>query len=331
MNADTSLRITKPPRGVLLSTGEHTPSGHSVRARLLIIELGKDTIDFATGLSNCQRDAANGLYAAALAAYVAWLAPQYDKVLQDAADRLRALRAEATRSELHRRTPELIANLYIGWELFSRFAVEAGALSNSEAQKHLTEAWKWLGKAAQSQLTHQSDADQAERFMDIIQSALSSGQCHVTDDRGTIDGLTRFEPVAGAQPDNAMIATECGWVRTHHGSTTSDMQQWRPAGDKLGWVEGDAVFLNQTMAHHLAQHLAGNTEPLTVPMRAMAKRLLEAGALHPPDGPTDRNAGRRRIDGKRLTVLRFKLERILPALAEARRLAALKADTTPKP
>jgi len=34
MRADGSLRPPKPPRGLVISTGEEIPNGHSLRARM---------------------------------------------------------------------------------------------------------------------------------------------------------------------------------------------------------------------------------------------------------------------------------------------------------
>ena len=72
MRADASLRPSKPPRGLTLSTGEDTPRGQSLRARMFVLEVSPG--DFGPlppiphpTLSACQRDAAAGKYAAALA------------------------------------------------------------------------------------------------------------------------------------------------------------------------------------------------------------------------------------------------------------------------
>jgi hypothetical protein len=67
MKADGSPRPTLYPRGLILSTGEDVPRGQSLRARLLTIEVSNG--DLGPGppmqnvrLSECQRDAAEGLY-----------------------------------------------------------------------------------------------------------------------------------------------------------------------------------------------------------------------------------------------------------------------------
>src|SRR5439155_20019622 len=69
MRADATLRPHRPPRGLLLSTGEDVPRGQSLRARLLILELVAGDIDVSR-LGACQRVAAEGTYALALSAFV---------------------------------------------------------------------------------------------------------------------------------------------------------------------------------------------------------------------------------------------------------------------
>ena len=73
MRPDATLRPAKPPRGLLLSTGEDVPIGQSIRARVNVIEVNANDID-AGKLSECQADAAAGLYASMTAGFVRWLA-----------------------------------------------------------------------------------------------------------------------------------------------------------------------------------------------------------------------------------------------------------------
>jgi hypothetical protein len=74
MRADTTLRPPRPPRGLTLLTGEDVPRGQSLRGRLLVLEVGPKALDWQR-LTTCQRDAADGRYAAALAGFIRWLAP----------------------------------------------------------------------------------------------------------------------------------------------------------------------------------------------------------------------------------------------------------------
>ena len=69
MRADASLRPSKPPRGLILSTGEEVPRGESLNARMLVTELpneGPGSLDWGC-LTDCQRAAAEGWYARAMA------------------------------------------------------------------------------------------------------------------------------------------------------------------------------------------------------------------------------------------------------------------------
>src|SRR5207253_7701120 len=76
MRADGSLRPSRPPRGLILSTGEDVPPGQSLRGRMLVLEVSPGDVPLAR-LTPHQRAAAAGRYAEAMAGFVRWLAPQY--------------------------------------------------------------------------------------------------------------------------------------------------------------------------------------------------------------------------------------------------------------
>ncbi|HZA24736.1 MAG TPA: hypothetical protein VFA32_19420, partial [Dehalococcoidia bacterium] len=84
LQADGTLRPTRPPRGMLLSTGEDVPRGQSLQARLMVVEVPQNGIG-AVGwqkLTDCQGKAAAGCYAQAMAGFIRWMAPQYREVRQ---------------------------------------------------------------------------------------------------------------------------------------------------------------------------------------------------------------------------------------------------------
>jgi hypothetical protein len=72
MSADGRLRPQYAPRGVVLSTGEDVPKGHSLGARLLVVDVARGDVDTCR-LTQAQQEAAQGTYAAAMAGYVRWL------------------------------------------------------------------------------------------------------------------------------------------------------------------------------------------------------------------------------------------------------------------
>ncbi len=110
LRPDGELRPVRAPRGLIMITGEDMPRGSSLRARLFVVEI--ETGDITSDrLSKAQEAAAGGLYCQSIAAYLQWLAPQYEKVREHLQSEVARLRQEATRSGQHRRTPDIVANL----------------------------------------------------------------------------------------------------------------------------------------------------------------------------------------------------------------------------
>ena len=77
MRADSSLAGSLPPRGLIVATGEDTPKGQSLQARLVLIQVAPTDV-CVSGLSEAQASAENGSYALAMAAFVKHLAQQAD-------------------------------------------------------------------------------------------------------------------------------------------------------------------------------------------------------------------------------------------------------------
>src|SRR5262249_23505480 len=99
-------------------------------------------------LTECQRDAATGKYAAALSGFIRWLAPQYEAVR----GRLRAetaeLREQVRAAGQHARTPGIVADLALGLRYFLDFARGVGAVSEKERAELWQQAREALAEAA---------------------------------------------------------------------------------------------------------------------------------------------------------------------------------------
>jgi Domain of unknown function (DUF927) len=79
MRTDGSLRPVRPPRGLVLSTGEESPRGQSLAARRADLELRPEDLDWDY-LTVCQQRAGSGLYAQALSGFVQWVACSYESI-----------------------------------------------------------------------------------------------------------------------------------------------------------------------------------------------------------------------------------------------------------
>lgn len=280
MNADGTLRPARPPRGLILSTGEDVPRGQSLRARMLILEVGRETVNFAA-LGEHQRAAAGGAYAAALSGFLQWLAVDFDARQARLKARIMELRGHAGASRQHKRTPALVADLAAGWELLLRYAQESGAITEAEYQNLWQRGWQALGAAADAQTAHQTASDPVSRFLELLSGALHGGIAHVA----AIDGGCPAHPRA--------------WGWRYDG-----FNEWRPLGARIGWLSGDDLYLLPDGSFDAAQRAAGNAgDGLTIGAKTLSKRLHERGRLRSWDESRDRLTVRRSIGGGRPNVL----------------------------
>lgn len=240
MRPDGSLRFEKKPRGLVFCTGEDIPRGQSLRARMLVLELGAG-LNWEL-LTQCQRDASVGLYAQAMSGYLQWLAPRYAARSQQLPAALAEWRAEAASSAQHKRTPEIVAHLQVGLCRFLHFAQAIKALSEDEALELKTASWRALGDAATAQGNYQRAEDPVRRFLELIASALSTGRAYLTDS------------------DN-------GYSQTRK-------------GDLIGWIFGDMAYLNPEVAFATAQKLAQEQgEFLSIGQKTLWQRMQDRGLL----------------------------------------------------
>lgn len=290
LDSTAKLREPKPPRSLILSTGEDIPRGQSVRARLMILELTKGGIN-AGRLSECQRDAQEGLYADAMGGFVKWLAAHYEDARSRFAQKVADYRARALRNPAHARTPDIVANLQAGFELYLDFSAVSGAIDATERDRLAYRCWEALSEAAAAQTKHHAATDPTARFLDLLRSVLTSGRAHLVARNG-------------GEPDRE--PGSCGWRRDNSG-------KWAPLGDCIGWVEGDDLYLEPTASYRVAQ-VAGRDvgEVLAVSPQTLKKRLHEKNLLASVDRARKTLTIRRTLGGSSKDVLHFLRSTLLP-------------------
>ncbi len=138
---DLSARPNYYPRGLILSTGETLLPGQrqSATARYLGVELDpkKNPID-RERLSAAQREA--GLYAAAMAAYLADLAQRLDEAQEELKGLFEIYRAAFQKGD-HARIPKILSWLACGFNLALRFFKRLGAISEDQEYEFEKKAW----------------------------------------------------------------------------------------------------------------------------------------------------------------------------------------------
>ncbi|MEP7343431.1 MAG: bifunctional DNA primase/polymerase [Acidobacteriota bacterium] len=284
---DGTIRAVKPPRGLIVSTGEDIPHGQSLRARTLIQEVVREQLDWPA-ISKAQAVARQGVYAQAMAAFLLWLATK-DRITQiqsKANDDLAHWREEWMKRGLsgHKRNATTLAQLARGWNCWLSFAQEVGAISQEERTGHWRRVWAALDAAGKAQDQYQASQNPAIRFIELIQAALSSGKAHLA-------------MTDGGKPESDQLDA-CGW------------RDGEAQGDRIGWIDGEDVYLQPDSAFSLAQRLAAGGEGLSVSSQTLWKRLNEAGLLASNDTARDTLKVRRKIGGKTLPVLHFCAEKV---------------------
>jgi hypothetical protein len=288
MRPDGSLRPQYYPRGIILSSGEDTPRGQSLRARMVVSEVSPGDVDLNV-LTGMQQAAAEGLLASAMSGYVAYLASRMGELKENLPVRQKELRAVGLGA--HARTPDVVASLALGLETFLQFATEVGAVTKSEAGETWEAGWKALVDAATAQAEHQASEEPTQQFRELLEAAIGGGDAHLADAR------------TDEKPENP---GRWGW---RYG-----LDEWRPRGKKIGWVAADgSLLLEPGVAFGTAQRTARDQGlALQVNPRTMWKRMAEKGLLASRDVARGRNMTRATIDGNRKTVIHLVPGALLP-------------------
>jgi hypothetical protein len=290
LDSTAKLREPKPPRALILSTGEEIPRGQSVRARLLILEISKGSVD-GRELANCQRDALAGRYAEAMAGFLQWFAGRYEEARTAFEAKVSQYRAKALSNTAHARTPEIVASLQAAFELWLEFGVASVAIDVAEAGRLAARCWEALCDAAAAQAKHQGETEPTARFLSLLRSVLSSGRAHL-------------EARTGGEPDRA--AGSCGWRRDAPSPPI-------PLGDCIGWLDDDNLYLELHAAFRATQMAARDSgEAFAISEHTLKRRLREKGLLASVDRKRETLTIRKSIAGSSRDVLHFWRATVLP-------------------
>jgi hypothetical protein len=270
------------PRALVLATGEEVPQGQSIRARLLIIEVGPDEVERAT-LTGCQKAGQQGRFSASMGAFLVWMAGQYDGLQQRLNARSEEIRGKFNKGAVHARLPSATGSLQAAFEIFLEFAAEIGAIGNAEREELAQRCVRALNESIARQPNYQHAGDPASRFMNLLRTGLSGGQAHVSDRYGK-------SPEAPAA---------WGWRRKPPG------RPWVPQGPRIGWVAGPDLFLDPAASFDVAQRVAGS-DRLMVSEQSLRHRLHESRLLVSVDVGRQMLLVRRTLDGRPRKVLHIK-------------------------
>jgi len=281
MTRDGRLRPPRHPQALVVSTGEDVPQGQSLRARMAILELKDGDVDVSK-LTQMQDYGTDGLFAESMAGYIGFIAKKGHRACR--AD-IEGLRDEILGAHQHSRITDMFANLLLGFERFVEYALYLGAVTEERAAELRGRGREALSEVAAAQALYQVSEDPASRFLELLSEVISSGRGHLAPRRES------------DEPEDSW-----GWSTHSYGNK-------RPAGDCLGWVDEEDIYLLPAVSLSAAQnigHTAGSA--LTVSLATLTRRLDDAGYLASTDTKRRTKTVRRVIRGKRLEVLHLKAE-----------------------
>lgn len=285
MMKDGSLRTIRPPRGLIVSTGEDLPRGMSLRARLVVLEITRGEID-PKQLSACQSDAAEGLYASLARDYIEWLATDRAAVKAKHQSRKLLLR-DVLVGDAHLRNIDAIADLGATAHLFIQYIQDRGLLSVQDSAGLERRCLDSLSGLLGQQATLHSHTGPAEQFIRLLASAIGSKLAHVASSSG----------------DAPCNAQGWGWTSGPAGLLLSN-------GDRIGWTDGEHLYLSSEVSIRLARKLSEGEDALPA-NRTLIKRLDEARLLLSKDMNRGVNTVRKMLEGRRMDVLHLDAQKFL--------------------
>jgi hypothetical protein len=193
----------------------------------------------------------------------------------------------------------------MGARLFFEFATETGAISDDEARMSMDCVWGGLMAASHDQVSLQRFERPEVKFIGLLKSAIGSGAAYLADPAGDQPSKTVIDK---GHPDGMVVkcGSEFGWRVV--------MNEWRPQGSCVGWVDLDAgeVYLDPTASLKAAQGMAQASEGIAETCTVLSKRMKEAGLLLRTDLKRETLTFRKKLQGARRDVLHLSIKTLQP-------------------
>lgn len=283
----SSLQETMYPRGLVLSTGEDTPEGQSLRGRMLIIELSKGDVK-PDKLTEAQKRRES--YPRAMAGFIQWLADMKD----EKTEYFRSRRIEIRDANLgvgHTRTPAMIGDLVAAAEMFLTYGESIDAIDSEDMKPLLAIFNDSIVSTAADQTRFIEESDPAESFISVMRNVLMARTCHLKN-------------INGGQPRKPELV---GWKEDRSGS----VYQYSACGSQIGWVdeEKDIILLDADVGYETLRSKSGGRISITA--TTLWKRLKESDLLAQTDHTRKRNTVRVVCEGQTRKCVILPLSKII--------------------
>ncbi len=277
---DLTDRLTRIPRGVVFSTAELPLVGESTVGRMIYIPIDRGDIlpldgePMREALNQAQAHAQEGLYAGAMAAYVQWLAANWQRVAEQFPEMANAASKwarESSVSNLQNRLPDYFGVLHAAQTLALRAFQEMGMISGQDAKQQAETNRQALLEILSSQAEKIAAESPVRKFCDALGSLLERGKVYLA---------PRKQTVVYTPPLNA---------------------------EKIGWYDpdnADAIYLiDAACLGHVRQFWANLGENFDSSLDALRRQFAQVGGLLLERGDGYNLLASKWIEGKTRRVL----------------------------
>ena len=281
---DGSLRPTDRPCGLPLITGELLPDGiDSLRQRLVALPIDKDTFkDAVEGIrpnvfDHFQDLAADGTFATAMAAFIAWAAGGLWNLREFVDNPEQVLIAHPT---IHPRLIDAMDFVLSGAAMFLDFAQDVGVCSEEDYLRHSALAIDAGDALLNRAFIDSLDDSPTQAFGQHLQAALASLTCHI--EVKNIEDYQKSEHAVPLELLGYTIHKVCMPVQSHEEEDdVSDAKPtheyktvYKPHGKRIGWLAFDCIDLIPEAALGEANKFATKSGMQSLPSKKLLGKLL---------------------------------------------------------
>lgn len=278
LNQDATLKKTYFPRSLTIVTGEDLQVEQSLRARLVILEMQKGSVNKPL-LTQLQRIGKNGGFNKFLGSYIRWIIQNESELQNSIAQRTELLRDEfniiASDLNDHARTAPNLAHLLIGLETFGQFCLAKNLMTTDQHYNFIESSRSTLIKLIDIQSKHQELTDPVNRFIDSLKAILEKGDVHIRHSPSLQAGSSKY----------------LGYINS--GSYGFNSQ-----GECIGEIINDELCLRKGATYAAVKGFSFRRgEPIVILERGMTDRLLDRGIII--NTHDNRSTLKRTVDGVR--------------------------------
>lgn len=204
LRADLTQQPDRPPRGLVICTGEDLPTGHSIQARLVIVEIDRERLNLDV-VSELQ--ASGTRLSHAMRGYIEWLQPAIPHLHKEMPDRLGRLRSELYQIGSHLRQADALAHLRGAFDLLLEFAEHVGALDAARADELRATARQTLWRIGEAQGNVLRDLEPVERFVTVLGTLLEQRRIRLVE-KGTSPRADDVEAIGWFDQEFAYLLPE---------------------------------------------------------------------------------------------------------------------------